>query len=584
MSNPVFFINPVTSWWLIVILSVLLFSFFTWKETKRPRKFLALRITAQLLVLISILGILLKPGFVQEKGSAGILLLTSGYNKKQVDSLYNVYPGVKIFHLPDAGSYRDSEELKSSYDLTDISGDIRFIIGEGLPPSSLELMDKKNFQFLPATQPKGIVNIQLPETVKSSQLNTLHGLINADGNTTIVLSSPGGAEDSVTINEHGASSFFLNFRPKQPGLFAYGLSIKDESGKRTEPLPVEVQQEQKLTVLFLQKFPGFEVRQLKNFLAEKGQRLALRYQVSKSNYRYEFANLPSLRMAPLTSSLLESFDLVITDGDALKDLSSGEKNLLEKSVKNGLGLIILMNSTAADKRFLPIEMKRITKDTAQLLFASKYYTLPALPLQLSETPNVYPVTKNKSRILSAYSYLGLGKTGIQLLQETYRIALEGNIEDYASLWAPLLEKTARSKTEEFRISLENNFPVYPDEPILARIISATNEVPSLIDNNVELPLTEHVMIDNVWYGKTWAGKPGWHHLTAGSSVTNYFVCEPDTWKSLRTANQLRENKAAESAVTAIHSQTITEKKYISSLVFYLMFLFASGFLWLAPKI
>jgi hypothetical protein len=324
-------------------------------------------------------------------------------------------------------------------------------------------------------------------------------------------------------------------------------------------------------------------------MAEQGHRLALRYQVSKSNYRFEFANLPSLRLAPVTSSLLESFDLVVLDDDALETLATTEKNILEESIHQGLGMILLSNRTSEKDRlrdrFLPLELRKTLKDTAQLSFSTRRYTLPVLTLQTTENPAVYPVLKNGSRVLSAYTYAGFGKVGFQFLQETYRIALEGNTADYASIWSPLLEKIARQKNERFKIQPQHAFPVYPDETLHVEIISNVEEHPALKNDQANVPLTEHVMIDNTWLGKVWAGNPGWHRFSVDSTTAYYFVSESSAWRSLQTANQIRENEKVTVHVTKVSQpEIIGHRKVISNLIFYLIFLFASGFLWLAPKI
>jgi hypothetical protein len=589
MNNSTLFFEPVFPFWLIAMLVIPLFSFFIWKEFKRKQKFLSFRVVAQCLILISILGILLNPGFEQEKNSQGILLLTSRYNKSKVDSLLNAQRNLRVVQLSDADSYQDAELLASYNDLTDLDSDIKFVLGDGLPFHVLEMMSSKNFEFISGQLPVGITQLHIPENIKANQQATIQGALNASGKTTLTLIGPGGAEDSITINKKGHLPFSLNFKPKQSGSFIYSIVSKNEEGIQTEQLPVEVLEEQKLNILFLQKFPSFEVRQLKNFLAEKGHHIALRYQISKSNYRFELANLSTIRIAQITASILQSFDLVILDSDALNALTSAEKNTLEESVHNGLGMILLMNQVAEkDKlreRFVPIGVKRSLKDTIQLNLTAKQYTLPLLPIQISESPSVYIVTKNKNRVLAAYCYNGIGKTGVQFLQETYRIALEGNIDGYAALWSPLLEKTARTKNEKFKIRLKNSFPFYPDEPLYTEIISTTEDHPTFTNDRITLPLIEHVIIDNTWYGKSWAGQPGWHAFSADSSILHYFISEPLSWNSLRITNQHTVNKSI--SVASLKNsgfETTIERKRVASMIFYLIFLFASAFLWLAPKI
>jgi hypothetical protein len=587
MSNQALYFTPVFPLWLILLSVAVLFGFFIWKELRRKQKYPGLRLAAQFIVLIAILGIMLRPGFVSEKKSTGILILTPGYSQSIIDSLVSTQSDLRLIHTTGTEPYRKSQILASYFDLSALSSEIHFIAGEGLPEYALELIDPKKFQFIPGPAPTGITHVHMPENIKVNQPAVIEGTFISAIETTLILAGPGGKEDSVSVKANSTTTFSLTAKPKQAGKFIYTLTYQHSSGVITEQLPLEIKEEQKLTILLLQKFPDFEIRQVKNFLAEKGHKLVLRYQVSKNNYRFEYANTAPIRIAQLTPALLQTFDLIMTDNDALEALNTAEKNILETSIQNGLGIILFPGSEEKDKsrdRFTSMEMKRSLKDTVQLNL-NKQYTLPVVPLQIVEKRSVFPVTKNSSRIFSGYTYVGQGKAGVQLLRETYRLALEGNIDGYTSLWSPLLEKVARSKNDKFKIKLRDNLPYYPDEPLNLEVIATTNEHPTLTDDQTILPMTEHVTIDNTWLGKTWAGQPGWHQLSADGSALNYYVSEPQSWKSLRVANQIQANKIASiSSTETVQSKAIEQQNPIPVLIFYLMFLLASGFLWLAPKI
>lgn len=589
MTNSLLFFDPVFPLWVIIVLVAALSLFFIWKEIGRKQRFLALRLTAHALMAIALLGVLLRPGLVTEKRSSGIALLTPNYAAAQVDSLLQVYTDLRLIHTSGTAPYRKSELLKSYYDLRDISHEIHFVVGEGVPDYALDIFEIKKFRFLPTNQSAGITQVHVPSKIEVNQPVFVHGQAKANESSTITLLGPGGKEDSIRLKGNAIQEFTLKFKPKKTGLFVYTIQYKDQSGIKAEQLPIEVREETKLNILLLQKFPSFEVRQLKNFLIEKGHQLALRYQVSKNNYRFEFANMASLRLSPIASTTLQQFDLVITDSEALELLSASEKNALENEIRNGLGILIIPHQASEkDKvreRFLPIEMKRSLKDTTQLTFRSKQYLLPVVALQINEEPGLYTISKNKNRAFSAYTYVGFGKSGIQLLQETYRIALEGNVDDYASLWSPLVEKIARSKTQKFKINVTTSFPFYPDEPLKLEVISTVDEFPELFNDEIKMPLTEDVAIDNLWIGKTWAGEPGWHTLSADSSFCNYFVSKPGAWKSLRIANQLKNNGIqAHTGLGESSAKILDQREKIPVALFFFIFLIASGFLWLAPKL
>ena len=272
-------------------------------------------------------------------------------------------------------------------------------------------------------------------------------------------------------------------------------------------------------------------------------------------------------------------------------MTVGEINGLKKSIRAGLGVIILMNHfPEKNKRindFFPSDFTRSKEDTVQVYLAgSKRYTLPVMPLKIPSSPALQVVTQANGRILSGYSHHGFGKIGFQLLLETYRISLQGDSDDYAYLWAPLIEKTARVENESFKLKLKNLLPYYPNEPLFLEVISSGTQ-PSVYADSTQLALTEDVILDDLWHGVSWAVKPGWHQfsINADSSIFNHFVSDTSDLKALRRIHQQKENElAASTNPVAFHYHEKINFTPVPALLFYLMFLIAAGFLWLVPKI
>ena len=89
----------------------------------------------------------------------------------------------------------------------------------------------------------------------------------------------------------------------------------------------------------------------------------------------------------------------------------------------------------------------------------------------------------------------------------------------------------------------------------------------------------------MWFARTWAGKPGWHVLQTGDGTSlHYYVSNPTGWKTLSLANQQNENKFSANQSFHRTSEKIDTWEEIPSLIFYMTFLFAVGFIWLAPKL
>ncbi len=585
MNNFLLIFDPLFPVTIIILIVLPSFIFLAYKEFQRKQKFLTARIFALALVMISLLALFLRPSYQEEKVINSIILLTSGYEENTVDSIIKLQPNQPIIRTSDAKPYPNSSVLKSWHDLT--NENISYVIGEGIPNHAFEQLSNKTFRFI-SVIPRGITNLISPNVVYVNQRNQIQGVFNASGKTSLKLFGPGGAEDSVNLNK-GENQFALSFNPKQEGLFIYDLEIKESNqAKATERLPIEVMPELQLKILFIQKYPTAEIRFLKNFLSKKKHQVTLRYQVSATNYTYEYANTSPVRMDNLRPEFLKAFDVLFIDDKSFDQLSLNEKTDLKKSIQDGLGVIIMPSDPKGKvlNEFLSIKSKNSLNDTVHIhLSRPEAYTLPVLPIELNPQPSIISVTKNKGRIISGYFFLGSGKIGFQFIQETYRLGLEGNADDYSSLWTSLIEHSARAQTARFKIKLNTPFPHYPNEPLDLEVISSGSQ-PSLYSDSVDIPMTEHVLFDDYWTGKSWTGKSGWHRIgiRQDSTQLNYFVSQREEWKTIRITNKIKETKALQHIQPIEEQKKEMQSKAIPSLIFYLMFLFSSAFLWVFPKI
>ena len=588
MNNSWLSFDPVFPFWTIALSLGLSFAFFIWNEIYRSAKFLIARIIALLLILLSMVGLLTRPSYREEKNSAQILLLTAGYDKQKVDSIIQ-QNDVRVVRTQNTNPYPNAEVLTSDLRLSEIAADVTIITGQGLPDYALDLVDQKLFKFIPAATPDGIIDLSVPKPLIVNKRSSVAGIIRVAEKTTLKLIGPAGVEDSVVIKSRGQFPFDLSFTPKQTGLFVYSLEYRDATHNVKEKLPLEITGAQKLNILLLQKFPTAEVRYLKNYLAEKGHALALRYQTSKTNFRYEYANTNPIRVDRLTPELTSAFDLVLVDNTVLEELPSSERIVLQKAITNGLGAIVLADAFPAKgkiiNQFLPFQVKPLAIDTVHMRFkGSKLYNLPFVPVEIIQDGSIVSTMQHNGLTLSGYVHSGAGKIGLQLLKETYRISLEGNEDVYSFIWSDLIERVGRSKNKMFEINLSNPFPYYTDEPLAVDIISAGERPVLYADKNL-IPVAEDVVIDDYWHAKSWAGNIGWHQFVSQDSTkVNYFVSDKGEWESLRVANQIKHNLLVQSSSSVVIGKNLYRNRLISPVLFYLIFLFAAGFLWLAPKI
>lgn len=579
---------PMISVWLIAGTIVPLGLGLLWMEWNRKFRFKTIRLLAVVLLVLALAGLLLRPGYHQETSNL-IILLTPDYKTETADSLLRIHKNPILLHYNDTKPYQGSSLISSTSELINIGHEIRYIAGNGLPVYILELTSKKNFEFISGNVPEGIISIAADKKIHPYRENFISGTINNPSAATwLYLEGPGGKEDSIFINNTGQQSFNFSFVPKQSGRFIYAITTKYNDGNSvTSLLPVEVKEPKTSSVLFIQDYPTFEAQYLKQFLSKQNHKLILRSQVSKGVYHYEYINTSTRTVNTLNPDILSQFDLLIMDGESQQKLSGMEQKFIHESVRNGLGLIVLTNQLKEQKTsnlLFPFSLSFIKTDTISLELDRKKQTLSALPVRVQALPGIESIKESNTGILSGYRQVGMGKIGFQFLLETYRLILNGDSISYSSLWAPLLEKVSREKSESSKITIQNTFPIYPDNPIDIQLISTQNNIQLMMDS-LAIALQEDMFIDDIWTGKTWTDKPGWHTIKTNYGDENiFYVSNPNDWVALNTAHQIHANHAASSGLNGITAELSLIRKEINPLIFFLIFLFSIGFIWLAPKL
>lgn len=580
-----FHIDLPVSWILLGAAVVLALT--AWLEVKRTQKFLILRLSALCLAVIALLGLILNPSLQQRKTS-DYIILTKNYNTRTFDSLTAKYSAGRLYQMPGAAPATKASVIENYRSLDELKGNIH-LLGDGFPAYMLEYLDTTALHYYPSDLPEGFTNLNLQKKYKQHQVNTLEGTFNPAGKSfTLKLTGSAQTEDSVTVSGKQHHTFALKFSPKTSGNFIYTLTAVDSTGKiaYSERVPVQIPEQKPLSILVLSDFPTAETRFLKNYLEAENHQLTLRYGISKNTYRTEFINTPKKGAVALSAAALAAYDLVILDLPTLTSLPDARLHELKQAVQNGLGILTLFNTPAPIAKkatdFLEVKLSSFKTDTASITLSSGIFKNAAAPVRLETTGRLFPVLSERDgRVISGYRQSGLGKLGFQLLTHTYRLQLAGEKERYAELWAGLIEETARQELQDHSVSMTTAFPFYEDEPLLIEIVSATGK-PEVNADRVQLPLMESLLVSNVWQAKTWAGVPGWHTLSVNNTPHAIFVCNPHEWNAMRVTHQQQLLKNLSGDPLKSSSQIVYQP--VAPVIFYLLFLAAAGFLWLAPKL
>lgn len=569
----------------ILLCAIAVWGIVGWLEFKRKQKYLPLRLLAVTLAVISLLGLILKPAVLQHKTS-DYIILTKNYNTHVLDSLTQRYPSSQLYRMPEVASVTGTAVVKNYRDLNELKGNIH-LLGDGVPAYMLDYLDTAALRYYPSASPQGFTTLAGQKTYKQNQVNTVEGIFQSHGKS-FTLKLNGGAitEDSIKITGTAAHLFALKFTPKTSGNFIYTLSATDSTGKTnyTERVPVEVIEQKPLTILVLSDYPTAEIKFLKNYLEAEKHQLTLRYTISKNKYRTEFINTAKRNSVQLNSSALAAYDLVIIDGTALTSLPENQLRELKNATLTGLGALVLVDAPipVMTTNFLEVKTVSVKNDTASLQLQSGLLKNTAVPVSLIPSRKITTtLTERSGRTVAGYQQNGLGKLGFQLLTNTYRLQLAGKKDTYAEIWSTVLTETARQELQQHSFTKVTPFPVYEDEPIAFEIISAT-EKPMVHLDRIQLALLENSLVSNIWQANAWAGTPGWHTLNINKNTHTLFVSDTSEWKAMR----IRQQQASLQKIAGDQLQSIPQTVHqpIAPIFFYLLFLLAAGFLWLAPKL
>ena len=560
-------IKPILPLAQIITAAIIVTIVFIWLELKKTQPLLWVRILAILLLTASLLGLAIRPQ-TQSTSQGKFILLTKNYSARTIDSLLNKFDGARIYGSPGVPAFRQSTPLNYWNSLTGLEIDI--IVGEGLPPEGIDAITDKKFQFIPVTSREGIVDLSLQQQYRADRPGVISGTFfqRSNDSTKIVLTGPGGREDSVIVRAKGKHKFRLNFTPKVSGRTIYTLS----DGTQTDTIPLTILEERMLNILFLQHQPDFESNFLKNHLRRRHQ-VSARYKISAGKYRNEKApkHRPFNRMS---EDALRQFHLGVIDSDALSQLSASEKAILDRAVSDGLGLLIMPNNGLSKlKEWIAFENPTAGIDTVSVTIGGKRINLRAWSWTNRGERQIKPMISAGKKIITASQSRGIGKVGLNLLHETYSLKLKGDSLEYNELWMTLIDEIAKPSIKTTTINTQRVFPLFENQPLEMEILSSSK--PSITYHNAELPLIENPSVPNVFNSKLWTQGTGWDSVVTDHPEF-FFTFSRGSWEALVA----QRNMAATARLAVDEDQKqFPAASPIPSWLFYSTFILSAAILW-----
>ncbi|GHA65548.1 hypothetical protein [Pontibacter akesuensis] len=595
--------------WLIALPVILLLLWLAWRRPNRQR--LSWRLLASAVASISLVLLVFPPATQQAISPGTAILLTEGYNSDTLDALLQELDAKPQVYTYNTSSNADALPLASLHNLRQQQPGLQtlHLLGYGLEEA--ELQQLQNLHVLPhlTPAPAGVQIVSWPQRINLGEAVEVTGKYKAAGKNQVklYLHAGGKAQDSIEVQADSTATFRLRYTPKLSGRFTYTLVSKaDEQRDTLGQVPVQVIPQQPLGVLLLASSPNFEFKFLKNHLAQQQHKVALRTSISKDLGQSEWLNMPRTDLSRITSKLLQNFDVVITEPEALQNLSASERNALQQAVtENGLGVLTIASAPPASRTtafFTGFQTKRLSQQDTRRTRASwatnSTADAMAAPYALVPTTAVKSlVTEQENSFLAGVKRAGWGKVAISFVPQTFPWQLEGKDATYASYWASLLSAVAKEEVRERFWQVTQPQAPHPSKPVIlaftdytlaANAAVPTATVTSLTDSaSINLPLAQNLHQPEQFSGTFWPRRSGWHQVqTAGAAPFYFFVQDSAAWEfeSIAARKAAVESFVAQQSINPADTAVAFKDEPMSLIWFFLLFVLSSGFLWLEEKL
>ncbi|WP_299818011.1 hypothetical protein [uncultured Pontibacter sp.] len=591
--------------WLIAIPVVLLLLWLAWRRPNRQR--LALRLLASVVAGVSMVMLVFPPSTQQAINPSAAILLTQGYNQDTLEALLARQEAKPSVYTLGAEA-DDATLLTNLYTLRQQQPGLQtlHLLGYGLEEQQLKALE--GVQLVPhlSEVPAGVSAVQWPQEARLGEAVTIAGKYKSEGKTKLYLQAVGQLRDSVEISSDSTHTFNLRYIPKQTGRSVYTLLAK--TGANTDTLgrvPVQVTEQQQLGILILASAPSFEFKFLKNHLAAQQHKVAYSATVSKDISQSEWVNMPKTDLSRISPKLLQNFDVVITELQALQSMSAGERAILQHAVtEDGLGVLTIATAPAATNStsfFTGFQSKRLSQQDTRSTRASwpgSEVSMNASPYTLVNTTAINSlVSEQGSNLLAGAKRAGWGKVAMSYIPQTFPWQLEGKDEVYASYWSSLLSAIAKEQVKEKFWQLEKLQVPQPNKPAILSFTdytltngaaTPTATITSLTDSiSINLPLEQHAHQPEKYNGTFWPHRSGWYKVeTANAAPYFFYVQDASNWQfqSIASRRVATETFIASQNITPSEVAVVYKEEPVSLIWFFILFALSSGFLWLEEKL
>ncbi len=591
----------------IIILTLVLLGFILFKEIYRKNKAnLIFRIAASCLAAIALIFIAIPITYQKKaelKDENTIVLITEGF---RIDSLEK-FKNIPVFTTNPVVA----KDIRSVKLIPDLAGFLAMnqqfskfhVLGYGLEAQELEIIQDKNLVFHPSPLPSGIQSVHWNKYVKSGEQLVLSGnyLNTADKPVKLILNGLGTNLDSVNIPAGRSENFQIKTIPKHLDKAVYSLiGVAEKDSILNEKVPVFVQAQDPLKVLILSSSPDFENKFLKNWLFENQYSIAVRSAISKNKFSTEFLNSTRINLDRITPTVLENFDVLISDPDELSALSRAENQAVQNQISNGMGLIMIADSLNKGKGFFNgiFDTRSLAREDEKMIslnwddFNTKKMTLSSSGSFriLPKEGNQALVKDDKANIIVSSKLFGRGRILLSSINDSYTWILGNDLKSYSSYWSKLIGDIARMKELNTVWALKDPLPVLNQQTAII-IETESDSIPVASSEGELLKFAQDDVLGFQWTAPYWPRKAGWQLLESGTSQNSiqswFYVFNKNDWASVKAIEKIKNNnKVAENTLAGNNEQNSVERYYretVPPAYFFILFLLSCTYLWLEAK-
>lgn len=536
-----------------------------WRRGPRRR---AGRMAATTLTVGALLALALEPSVTRRIGSARAVIVTEGASVRGARAVADSAAAARVFvlgdSLPDLGALRRRHPEFSEL----------ILAGWGLPPEELMRAGEATIELAATPLPEAILAATWPSPVATGTPVVIEGV--APSLSRVYLEGPGLPGDSVQADSAGG--FALRFTPAAPGLATFVLRV----GSSRDTGAVDVRDRPPPAVLIIESAPDFETSRLRQWLGERGGRVAVRTGISRARRRTVALNGASLPRRPLSRDLLREFDVLIIDRGSLDGLTGAERDALSRAVaEDGLGVLMEGGSRETPLAPPPHRLAGNAERSVRIRSVPEGVLLsPASrsALTLLPDPATIDVFRDAgNRPVAAWRAQGAGRVGVTAMRNTVRWLLEGDAPAWDSYWVGLLSALARSPAA-WRISGGSHATVGRPIEIAwpAPLDTAVVVGPGASSDTVYLTPDRDSL---AWRGRFWPREAGVHRIAAPGDTALVRVSNRLAWAGVRARERSLATRLHGALWTAEASGTRSARVPLPAWPFHLIFIGAVGWLW-----